>query len=111
MAPLGSIDFCKFTDSATSRRYCPETVCMAGEAGCACEDNVCPAVEKILGLLSIEALYVLLILLLLVSTLIVSFCCYLVCCRPIPQHVLVVPGTYTMGQPVATPEHPYTRMG
>ena len=26
MAPLGSIDFCKFADSAASKRYCPDSV-------------------------------------------------------------------------------------
>mmetsp|Transcript_11436 Transcript_11436/g.24585 ORF Transcript_11436/g.24585 Transcript_11436/m.24585 type:complete len:108 (-) Transcript_11436:9-332(-) len=107
MAPLGSIDFCKFSDSPTSKRYCPDSVCTAGESGCACEDNVCPAVERIMGLLSLEALWALLFLLVLTMGLLASVCVYMLCCRPAPRQVLVVPG-YPVAQPVATP---YSRMG
>ena len=108
MAPLGSIDFCKFSDSPTSKRFCPDSVsaelifhglpvsklitvllkvCTAGNSGCACEDNVCPAVEKIVGLLSVEALWALIFLLTLSLGLLSSACVYMLCCRPAPRQV------------------------
>jgi hypothetical protein len=108
MAPLGSIDFCKFSDSPTSKRFCPDSVsaelifhglpvsklitvlfkvCTAGDSGCACEDNVCPAVEKIVGLLSVEALWALIFLLTLSLGLLSSACVYMLCCRPAPRQV------------------------
>jgi hypothetical protein len=62
-------------------------VCEAGTTGCLCEDNVCPAVEKIVGLLSVEALWALLFLLLLSLGLLGSVCVYMLCCRPTPQQV------------------------
>ncbi len=70
------------------RRVCARgQVCTAGESGCACEDNVCPAVERIMGLLSLEALWALLFLLVLTLGLLASVCIYMLCCRPAPRQV------------------------
>mmetsp|Transcript_80764 Transcript_80764/g.216562 ORF Transcript_80764/g.216562 Transcript_80764/m.216562 type:complete len:149 (-) Transcript_80764:695-1141(-) len=106
VAPLGGIDFCKFSDSASSKRYCPDAVsafffdrlappnlilwlkiCIAGQAGCACEDNVCPSVEKLVGLLGQEVLWAIIFLLLLTVCITSSCCVYILCCRPAPRQV------------------------
>mmetsp|Transcript_80750 Transcript_80750/g.216524 ORF Transcript_80750/g.216524 Transcript_80750/m.216524 type:complete len:130 (-) Transcript_80750:695-1084(-) len=87
VAPLGGIDFCKFSDSASSKRYCPDAICIAGQAGCACEDNVCPSVEKLVGLLGQEVLWAIIFLLLLTVCITSSCCVYILCCRPAPRQV------------------------
>jgi len=59
MAPIGIVDFCQLVDPGADR-YCPETVCKVGDWGCACKDNMFPAVEKLIGIFTIEGLYIIL---------------------------------------------------
>jgi hypothetical protein len=88
VAALSVIDFCQFVDPGADR-YCPETVCKVGDWGCACKDNVCPAIEYIIGFFTMEGLIVILVILSLFSVCLAAVCIYSVC-RKQPQKIVVV---------------------
>jgi len=88
VAAISVIDFCQIVDPGADR-YCPESVCKVGDWGCACKDNVCPAVERLLGVLSLEGLVVLCVILTTFSICLIAVCLF-AACRSQPQKVVVV---------------------
>jgi len=98
MAPVGIVDFCQFVDPGADR-YCPINVCKVGDFGCQCKDNVCPAVEKIIGLFTIEGLWMIAFGILFVCSSLVG-CCILSCCRQAPQRIIIVPYDLSGNAPV-----------
>lgn len=87
-APIGIIDFCQLVDPGADR-YCPESVCRVGDWGCNCKDNMCPAVEKIIGILTVEGLWIVLICVMSFGVCLATMCFWCVCGGG-PRRVVVV---------------------
>jgi len=106
MAPIGAVDFCQFVDPGADR-YCPESVCKVGEWDCNCKDNVCPMVEHLIDIFSVEGLWAIIIGVLCIGMCLLGACCYSVLRRVPPERIIVVsldpvnsgpgPGTGTQG--------------
>jgi len=88
-APIGIIDFCQLVDPGADR-YCPESVCKVGDWGCNCKDNMCPAVEKIMGFLTVEGLYVVLICVMSFGVCLATMCFWCVCGGGPARRIVVV---------------------
>merc|ERR1712216_802518 len=96
MAPVGLLDFCQVVDPGADR-YCPESVCKVGDWGCACKDNVCPAVEKLIGLFTLEGLWIILILVMSFGVCLATLCVWCVCRTGPGRQVVIVEHHYPRG--------------
>ncbi|EKX51346.1 hypothetical protein GUITHDRAFT_151046 [Guillardia theta CCMP2712] len=79
IAPVGMFDFCQLVDPGADR-YCPESVCKVGDFGCACKDNVCPAIEKLIGLFTLEGIWLILLTTLAIGVCVTTLCIWSICC-------------------------------
>ena len=79
-APIGLVDFCQLVDRGADR-FCPESVCKVGDWGCACKDNVCPAVERLIGIFTLEGLWIVLLLVMAFGVCLATLCVWCACSR------------------------------
>uniref|UniRef100_A0A6U4LGX3 PSI domain-containing protein n=2 Tax=Hemiselmis andersenii TaxID=464988 RepID=A0A6U4LGX3_HEMAN len=80
---------CNSRVSAESQGYCPDTVCDKDKKKCACVDNVCPPIDLLLGLFSMEGFWLLVLFIAMFGMGVMSACMLNACFRPAPREVIV----------------------
>jgi len=116
MAPIGALDFCQIVEPG-AERYCPSSVCTVGNWDCNCKANVCPMVENLIGIFTVEGLWAIIITVFSIGMCLLGACCWSVCRGPRPERIIIVNyepdvhGSSTEhSHPSETREAPYARM-
>mmetsp|Transcript_25156 Transcript_25156/g.50417 ORF Transcript_25156/g.50417 Transcript_25156/m.50417 type:complete len:202 (-) Transcript_25156:461-1066(-) len=89
-APIGAVDFCQMVDPG-AERYCPASVCKVGDWSCNCKANVCPMVENLIGIFTVEGLWAIMVSVFSIGMCLLGACCWSVCRRSPPQRIIIVP--------------------
>mmetsp|Transcript_7506 Transcript_7506/g.14675 ORF Transcript_7506/g.14675 Transcript_7506/m.14675 type:complete len:183 (+) Transcript_7506:36-584(+) len=99
-----AMDLCAIRVSPESDGYCPSSVCEVGEKHCDCIANVCPPIDLVLGLFSLEGFWLLLLFVAMFAMGVMSACMLNHCFRPTPREVIVY------REEMSTQEEEYMRM-
>jgi len=87
---------CNFPpDQEVPKKYCPPLVCRPGEPDCECDEDVCPVVNVLMRLVSLEGFWLLATLVVLGFVGIVSCCTLVAFGRPPPRQIVLVRERYT----------------
>ena len=104
-APIGLVDFCQLVDRGADR-FCPESVCKVGDWGCACKDNVCPAVERLIGIFTLEGLWIVLLLVMAFGVCLATLCVWCACSRSAGprRQIIIVQQQHVLDEERAGPQ-------